>query len=61
MLKHQDYDKVKVLYELSKLLWFIKKHGEPDTNTVDTQAYELFENLGKDLDKYIEQLRKMLY
>lgn len=61
MLSHCTYDKVKVLYELSKMLWFIEKHAKQDAkNEKDAQCFDNFEKLAQDLEKHISQLKQDL-
>ena len=61
MLKHCTYDKVKLLKELSSIVWFIEKHAKQDAKDAgDTSCHELFEKLGRDLNSYIDELHKSL-
>jgi len=62
MLKHCTYDKVKLLHELSSLLWFIENHAKSDAQKAeDKQCYEVLEKLAKDLEKYVAQLHDSLH
>lgn len=61
MLDHCTYDKVKLLHEISKIVWFIEKHAKQDAkNANDMECHDLFEKLAQDLEKYITQLQAML-
>ncbi len=61
MLKHCTYDKIKLLSELSSMLWFIEKHAKQNAkDEKDISCQELFEKLAHDLDKYIDALHKSL-
>lgn len=61
MLSHCTYDKVKIIYELSKMLWFIEKHAKQDAkNEQDSTCYDNFEKLAQDLEKHIAQFKKDL-
>ncbi len=61
MLKHCTYDKIKLLNEMSSIVWFIEKHAKEDAkNANDTQCHELLEKLAQDLEEYIDALHKML-
>jgi hypothetical protein len=62
MLKHSNYDKIKILYELSKTAWFIEKHAKPDAqNSGDLKSYDLFEKCAIDLSKHIDAIYNELY
>lgn len=59
MLSNCRYNKVKVLHDMSKLLWFIEKHGLDNANKEqDASCVVLFEKLKKDLEKYIDLLNR---
>lgn len=61
MLDHCMYDKVKLLHELSSLLWFIQKHAKDDAKQSDNgQCQEAFEKLAQDLEKHIHELEKTI-
>ena len=61
MLDHCMYDKVKLLHELSKIVWFIEKHAKQNAkNANDMKCHDTFEKLAQDLEKYINQLQAML-
>lgn len=61
MLDHCTYDKVKLLKELSSMVWFIEKHAKNDANKANDMAcHELLEKLAEDMEKYIVKLREML-
>lgn len=59
MLDNFTYDKVKLIYQLSKIIWFIEKHSLIDANnTGDKESLELIASLKKDLEKYLEKIQK---
>lgn len=61
MLDHCTYDKVKLLNEISSIVWFIEQHGKKDAkNAGDMVCHDLFEKLAQDLEKYVVKLREML-
>ncbi len=61
MLDHCTYDKVKLVYELSKIVWFIEKHAKQNAkNAGDMKCHDVFEKLAQDIEKYINQLQEML-
>lgn len=60
MLKHAKYDKIKLLHELSCLLWFIEQHAKSDAqNDNDKEFHAYLEKLSKDLNSYIEELNAL--
>jgi len=62
MLDNCNYDKIKVLHELSCVAWFLEKHGLQDAKSVgDEQCCKVFENLKKDLEKHICELNEGLH
>ncbi len=59
MLDNATYNKVKLIHNLSKMIWFIDKHGLIDaSNAGDKECAETFAMLKKDLEKYLEKLQK---
>jgi len=58
MLDNSSYNKVKIVYKLSSLLWFIEKHALLDAQVSgDRECQELLIALQKDLQKHIEKFR----
>jgi hypothetical protein len=61
MLDHCTYDKIKLLHELSSLVWFIEQHAKNDAQSAkDVACHDLLVKLTQDLEKYIIKLREML-
>ena len=59
MLDNSSYNKIKLLYKLSELQWFIEKHGLVDANEAgDKACAELLLAIQRDLAKHIEKLHK---
>jgi hypothetical protein len=59
MLDNASYDKVKVLYKLSEVLWFLDKHAIQDAETAgDLETRDILKNLHRDLQAHIEKLRQ---
>ncbi|EKD48779.1 MAG: hypothetical protein ACD_64C00134G0003 [uncultured bacterium] len=50
------YDKIRVLHDVSRLLWFIKQHAEKEIPANDP-CHEIIHNLKKDLDAYQTALK----
>ena len=61
MLNHCMYDKVKLLHQLSSIVWFIEKHAKEDAkNAGDMKCHDTFEKIAQDLEKHAHQLQDML-
>lgn len=61
MLDNATYNKVKLLYKLSNLCWFLEKHAITDaTAGGDPEAAESLMLLKRDLQKHIERIQKGL-
>lgn len=59
MLDNCSYNKIKLLHELSCLLWFLEKHAIKDAeNAGDRDCVELLTALQRDLNKHLEKLNK---
>jgi hypothetical protein len=61
MLDNCSYNNVKLLHDLSRLLWFLKKHAIQDAlRANDTDSMLMYEKLEKDLQEYIERLEELI-
>jgi hypothetical protein len=59
MLDNMSYNKTKVVYKLSDLVWFIEKHAKADAKQAgDAAAQEMLTELQKDLERYLERIQK---
>lgn len=59
MLDNSTYNKVKLVYEISKLVWFIDKHALIDANDAgDKEWMDTLIGLRKQLEIYIEKSQK---
>ncbi len=58
-LNNCDYDKIKILHELSSILWFIKKHALVDAQQ-DDEYSRLLNRLESDLEKHVAELKDMV-
>lgn len=57
-MENCEYNEIKLLHELSRLSWFIKKHAEADAiNAGHNGCHAFMEELGHDLEKYITLLQ----
>jgi len=61
MLDNCTYDKVKLLHNLSCLLWFIDKHALKETqHKNDPSCTQLLKDMKADIEKHIAALEKMM-
>ncbi|OQA35737.1 MAG: hypothetical protein BWY54_00467 [Candidatus Dependentiae bacterium ADurb.Bin331] len=61
MLNHCMYDKIKLVHQLSSILWFIEKHAKNDAKSAnDMKCHDTLEKLAIDLEKYVKQLEESI-
>lgn len=59
MLDNVTFDKIKLLYKVSDLLWFIEKHALVDArNAGDKDCVDALLTMQRDFQKHIEKLQK---
>jgi hypothetical protein len=58
-LNNGDYDKIKILHELSSISWFIKKHALEDLPK-DTETFAFLKQLESSLEKHVAKLKDMV-
>lgn len=56
MLDNCKYNKVKILHEISSLIWFLEKHAISDAQQNHDNCEETLKKLKADLEKYIMPL-----
>jgi len=62
MLSNCDYNKVKLLHELSGICGFLKKHAKKDaTSAKHKQCSKFCAALEKDLEKHIKEIQKHVH
>ena len=59
MMENATYNKIKLLSQLSELIWFIEKHALKDAQG-DTDCVELLKELQTDLEKKLVALQQSL-
>lgn len=60
-LKNCLYNKIKLMHELSSILWFIEKHAHNDVaQGGSTECVALLEELERDLEKHVTQIQKII-
>jgi len=58
MINNCNYAKVRLLHDLDRILWYIKKHAKEDAQLEGHQLCKIvFEDIEKDLEKHAEKLR----
>ena len=61
MLKNSNYDKVKILHEMSSLLWFIKEHAIKEAAKHGHERCLIYyKELEKDLERHVTQLEETI-
>lgn len=61
MMDNCRYNKIKLLYKLSCLCWFIDKHAMADAKKEgEDECIRMLEELKSDIDKHIERLDRLL-
>lgn len=58
MLKDCNYNKVRLLHDLSRIVWYLKKHAKEDAKKLGHEScHKMCEELEADLEKHIDKLR----
>lgn len=60
MLSNGLYDKIKILHEMSSLLWFIKEHAIKESAKQGHDCLIYYKELEKGLEEHIKKLEKMI-
>lgn len=61
MLNNCYYNKIKLLHELSSIVWFVEKHALKDAQEAsDQECVKTLQDLSKNLDQHIDNLKKQL-
>jgi hypothetical protein len=59
VLRNCNYDKIRLLHDLSRIAWYIDKHAKKDADEENhPMCKELYQELHKDLEKHIEKLKQ---
>ncbi len=60
MLNDTKYDKVKLLYKLSKICWFLEQHAIDNAEKEgDDKAVQRLKELKNDIEKHLASLEPM--
>ncbi len=57
MLTNCEYDKIKLLHDISKIEWFLAHHAKADAETEDQEFLHTCEALQQDLSRHAEVIR----
>ena len=58
MLNNCNYNKVRLLTDLSRITWYLKKHAKEDAKQHGHElCHAMCEEIEKDLEKHIEKIR----
>lgn len=59
MMENASYDKIKLLHQVSELIWFIEKHALKDAQD-DADCLKMLKDLHADLEKHLIALQESL-
>lgn len=58
MLNDCNYNKVRLLHDLSRIVWYLKKHAKEDAKKHEHPlCHAMCEEIEQDLEKHIDKLR----
>lgn len=61
MLENCNYNKIRLLHDLSKIVWYLEKHAKRDAKEGGHElCHAMCEELQKDLEKHIEKVSKAI-
>jgi hypothetical protein len=61
MLDNCCYNKIKIMHDLSSLLWFVKKHAQDDAQKAQDKAcVDFLKKLEQDLSEHLRTLKRMI-
>jgi len=61
MLSDCNYNKVRLLHDLSRIVWYLEKHAKEDANKAGHELCKaMCDELMEDLEKHIEKLRQAI-
>ena len=62
MLDNCDYNKVRLLHDLSRIVWHLNKHAKEDAKKAGhEECHKICVELEKDLEKHISTLTKAVH
>jgi hypothetical protein len=61
ILDNASYNKIKLLHELSEIVWFLEKHALRDAEEAgDRENFDELVSLQRELERHIERLRNAM-
>jgi mevalonate pyrophosphate decarboxylase len=61
MLDNCNYNKIRLLHDLSKIVWYLEKHAKQDAEESGHKLCSaVYDELQKDLEKHAEKLRQAI-
>ena len=61
MLSNCNYNKIRLLHDLSRIDWYLKKHAKRDAKREGhKQCHDMCVKLEKDLEKHIDTIKKTI-
>ena len=59
MLSHCNYNKVRLLHDLSRMIWYLEKHAKEDAKSSGHElCHAMCEEPQKDLEKHLDKVRQ---
>lgn len=61
MKSNTEYNKIKIIYKLSKISHFINKHGIPEAQAIgDSKVIDIYSKASTEIDRIVEELNSVL-
>lgn len=61
MLNNCNYSKVRLLHDLSRIVWYLKKHAKDDAREEGHElCHTMCEEIEADLEKHIDKLKQAI-
>ncbi len=61
MLEDCNYNKVRLLHDLSRIVWYLKKHAKKDAKKAGhRECHNLCVELEKDLERHIKKINETI-
>lgn len=61
MLENCNYNKVRLLHDLSRIIWYLKKHAKADAKKAGhEECHKICIELEKDLEKHVKTISQRI-
>ena len=61
MLNNASYTYIRILHDLSKIVWFLEKHAKEDCKKAGHELSEpMLDEMREDLEKHMEKVRQAI-